>query len=183
MQRFLVPHPDRPCEAVSQIAVEVARTAAARLTLSYRVAAGPGLVIPPPAPGIRADGLWKHTCFEAFVRAADGAGYYELNLSPSGAWAAYRFGAYRDGMAAADIAAPRIAWTATDDGYELSAAVDLGALPDLAGAPWRLGLAAVIEEASGRSGYWALAHPPGKADFHHHDGFALDLPQPMIPGP
>ena len=38
-----------------------------------------------------------------------------------------------------------------------------------------LGLSAVIEEANGRKSYWALAHPPGKADFHHADCFA-ELP-------
>jgi hypothetical protein len=43
-------------------------------------------------------------------------------------------------------------------------------------APWRLGLSAVIEDTRGSLSYWALAHPPGKPDFHHADGFALELP-------
>jgi hypothetical protein len=34
----------------------------------------------------------------------------------------------------------------------------------------------VIEETNGRKSYWALAHPPGKPDFHHSDCFALGLP-------
>ena len=29
--------------------------------------------------------------------------------------------------------------------------------------------------ACGGISYWALAHPPGKPDFHHADGFALEL--------
>jgi hypothetical protein len=40
---------------------------------------------------------------------------------------------------------------------------------------WRLGLSAVIEETNGTISYWAVAHPPGKADFHHSDCFALEL--------
>jgi hypothetical protein len=40
---------------------------------------------------------------------------------------------------------------------------------------WRLGLSAIIEEASGQRSYWALAHPPGKPDFHHPDSFALEV--------
>jgi hypothetical protein len=36
-------------------------------------------------------------------------------------------------------------------------------------------LAAVIDETSGHKSYWALAHPPGKADFHHSDCFALEF--------
>ena len=39
-----------------------------------------------------------------------------------------------------------------------------------------VGLSAVIEETSGRKSYWSLAHPPGKADFHHSDCFAHALP-------
>jgi len=42
-------------------------------------------------------------------------------------------------------------------------------------ARWRLGLSALIEEPSGHKSYWALAHPPGKADFHHPDCFAHEL--------
>ena len=178
MQRFLVPHPDRPCEAVSQIAVEAARTGASRLSLRYRLAAGPGLVVPPAERPARTDGLWKHTCFEAFVRAPGADAYVEVNLSPSGQWAAYRFDAYRKGMAQAEIGPPEILWSGTADGFELAATLDLGAVADLANAPWRLGLSAVIEETSGRTSYWALAHPPGRADFHHSDGFVLDLPPP-----
>jgi hypothetical protein len=37
------------------------------------------------------------------------------------------------------------------------------------------GLSAVIADKDGRTAYWALAHPPGKADFHHKDCFALQL--------
>jgi hypothetical protein len=43
-------------------------------------------------------------------------------------------------------------------------------------AIWQLDLAAVIEERGGRISYWALAHPPGKPDFHHSDCFTLEFP-------
>jgi hypothetical protein len=39
----------------------------------------------------------------------------------------------------------------------------------------RLALAAVSEAAGGRLTYWALQHPPGEPDFHHPDGFVLEL--------
>jgi hypothetical protein len=42
-------------------------------------------------------------------------------------------------------------------------------------SPLHLGLSAVLEEANGRKSYWALAHPPGKADFHHADCFTLEF--------
>jgi hypothetical protein len=41
---------------------------------------------------------------------------------------------------------------------------------------WIAGVSAVIEEANGAKSYWALAHPPGKPDFHHPDCFRLELP-------
>jgi hypothetical protein len=34
----------------------------------------------------------------------------------------------------------------------------------------------VIEAADGGKSYWALAHPPGRPDFHHAAGFAAHLP-------
>ncbi len=30
-----------------------------------------------------ADALWKHTCFEAFLRPGQSSGYYEFNFSPT----------------------------------------------------------------------------------------------------
>ena len=51
--------------------------------------------VPQPDTPERADGLWKHTCFEAFISASGLSGYYELNFSPSGQWAIYSFDRYR----------------------------------------------------------------------------------------
>lgn len=44
---------------------------------------------------------------------------------------------------------------------------------------WRMAASAVVEEADGTKSYWALAHPPGKPDFHHEAGFVLELPPSM----
>ncbi len=41
---------------------------------------------------------------------------------------------------------------------------------------WMIGLSAVIEELDGRKSYWALAHAPGKPDFHQRTCFVLQLP-------
>lgn len=178
MRQVLTLHPDSRCAAVSRIDVEALRPRAGVLALRYVVGGrADGLRLPPPAAPERVDELWRHGCFEAFVRAASGEAYYEFNLAPSTAWAAYRFTDYRSGMAAADgMEAPRILGRADDAGYVLHAELALGELPDLpADAPWRLGLSAVIEAADGGLSYWALAHPPGKPDFHHPDGFAIEL--------
>ncbi|GAA0870033.1 hypothetical protein GCM10009116_18690 [Brevundimonas basaltis] len=119
------------------------------------------------APG-RADDLWRHTCFEAFVSTDDG--YVEYNLSPSNQWASYRFNGPRIGMRAADEVATVEGLDGAGDMMALEARI---ALPP--GAK-RLGLSAVIEGADGAMSYWALAHPSAKPDFHHPDSFVLDLP-------
>jgi hypothetical protein len=175
MRTILTLHPDGRCAAVTAIAAEVERPEAGVLSLRYVVTgAMDGLVLPPPAAAERTDELWRHTCFEAFIGAPDQAGYDEINLAPSGQWAAYRFDGYRQGMAPLEpYRVLAMAMSATDHGLELSATL---CLEHLAARPWRLGLSAVIEETNGRISYWAMAHPAGRPDFHHRDGFALELP-------
>lgn len=170
MKKSLNPHPNSTPGAANRIEVEARRGDGGVLELRYVIKGDiSGLLIPQPSRSARTDGLWQHTCFEAFVGAADG--YYELNFSPSGEWAAYRFSGYREGMKPADIAPPVIAWAAGVSEAELQAAFQLPA--DVSGP---FGLSAVIEERNRRKSYWAPAHPAAKPDFHHRDGFIFDLP-------
>ena len=170
-------HPDSNGGDAFRVAVEIGRPEPALLALRYRVT-GPlrNLRLPPAAPPARTDELWRQTCFEAFVMDP-GGGYLELNFAPSSQWAAYRFDGYRAGMAAlAAVAAPRIATAAEGDQLEVRVAADLGGVDGFDRAPsWRLGVSVVLEDSDGRISYWALAHAPGKPDFHHPDGFAFDL--------
>ena len=175
---LLFAHPDAPGDAAWSIAVETQLDAGPTLACRYSLIGDMEHVrVPGARAGRRADDLWKHTCFEAFVAADDTAGYFEFNFSPSLEWAAYRFTDYRAGMSAAPVAqAPGLQVRRTASQLELAANVHLAGLEPLCSAPvLRLGLAAVIEEDNGRLSYWALQHPPGKADFHHPDGFALEL--------
>jgi hypothetical protein len=176
MLHVLTPHPDLTCAAAVRVEVDATRAHPDVLALRYSVIGAIGaLHLPPPAAPVRADELWKHTCFEAFVGVPQEEAYYEFNLSPSTRWAAYRFSAYRQGMAvAAEAGEPRIETHASSDVYTLSASLDLAGLVLPKGA-WPLALSAVIEEQNGRKSYWALAHPPGKPDFHHRDGFTVSL--------
>ena len=176
MRQALKLHPDSRCDAA--IHVEVARPRPGVLGLRYCMTGKTnGLILPPIAAPTRADELWRHTSFEAFVRPAPGEAYYEFNFSPSTQWAAYRFASYRSGMSiASEIAAPRVEVQPNGANLEMQVLLEVPGLPS--DAAWRLGLSAVIEETNGRLSYWALAHPPGKPDFHHSDCFALELPGP-----
>ena len=179
MRHRLKLHPDSLCVPVARIEVEVMRPCAGQLLLSYLVTGKiSDLRLRRATVSSRTDELWQHTCFEAFVRASPSAAYYEFNFAPSTQWAAYRFGAYRDEMyKTSEVSAPSIDVRSRGELYELQASLALVGVPDLpSDAVWGLGLSAVIEETSGRKSYWALAHPPGKADFHHADCFAYELP-------
>lgn len=185
-RRTLRVHPETICAAVNQIEVEVARPRPGTLIFTYVITGRiDALAIPPLANAARTDDLWQHTCFEAFLRKAEGEGYYEFNFAPSTQWAAYRFSGYRaERRDVSEIDAPAIAVEADADRYRLRASLNVDGLQRLSpnGAAsasnrtGRFGLAAVIEETSGCRSYWALAHPPGKPDFHHADCFTLEVP-------
>ena len=171
----LLRHADNFTESVRAIDVALDWTEAAILRLRYNIIGDiRRLRIPQfSAPG-RQDGLWEHTCFEAFVKGPAEA-YYEFNFSPSRQWAAYRFDAYRQGMVELALpSAPPVHVESLPGCFTLETVVDLNGSTLLdAGSQPKMGLAAVIEESNGSLSYWALCHPPGKADFHHPDGFVL----------
>jgi hypothetical protein len=174
----LAAHPSTPNSAVRRLGVQLRAEEPDILVFRYSLDADMSRVrVPPSGAGGRADALWKHTCFEAFVAPADAPGYHEFNFSPSLDWAIYRFSAYREGMAPAEVGrVPEVSVRRGDNGLELRSTVHLGQLADLRDARHlRIALAAVIEDENGRLSYWGLRHPPGKADFHHPDGFALEV--------
>lgn len=152
------------------------RTAVNALRLTYMVYGKmDDLALPAPAAPLPKDGLWRTTCFEAFVRVKGERIYRELNFSPSSELAAYLLRDYRDPdrLDAALPAPPEIQLSVLKAaGLELR--VDLRI--DLPPGPCLLNLAAVIEERDGTQSYWALAHPPGDPDFHHPDCFQLEFP-------
>jgi len=174
----LIAHTSTPNDGVRSLGVRLRTEEPGILVFQYSLEADMSRVrVPPSGGGGRADTLWEHTCFEAFVAPADGPGYHEFNFSPSHDWAIYRFSAYREGMAPAEVGrAPEISVRRGDDRLELQSAVRLGQMADLRDArELRIALAAVIEDENGRLSYWGLRHPPGKPDFHHPNGFALKV--------
>jgi hypothetical protein len=174
----LLVHPVTPQGPVREFDVDADRPGGRTLCLSYRLAGDLSqLRLPASVPAARADDLWHHTCFEAFIAPSGSPGYSEFNFSPSGQWAAYSFVGYRTGRRPLDLpAAPAATWRHTDGRLELAVEIPLEGL--FAGAcdgALRLALSAVIEEQSGTIAHWALRHPENKPDFHHPDGFVLEL--------
>lgn len=177
----LMPYPGTASTAVSAIDVEVQRLGDVGLSLRYRAWGDTvRLCLPPIAESGRADGLWRHTCFEAFIRPEGESGYLELNAASSGQWATYRFTDYRRGMVAANVEPWAFEVCLHNDHLELAIEMEPGrfAQLDLPTPGWQVGLSAVIEDIDGSLTYWAPAHPSDKPDFHHPDSFVLTLPAP-----
>lgn len=147
------------------------------LVVRYRLTGDlPQLALPPRGPGGRVDGLWRHTCFEFFVRPRGSAGYSEVNLAPSTAWAAYAFDAYRAGMRPIEPLSPQIDVESSPRLLTLAAVFPLATLVDETVAACDAALAAVIEARDGSLSYWALAHPdPLRPDFHHPESFVHEI--------
>lgn len=169
-------HPETPCPAVRGVAVELARLGADQLQLRYRIDGDmKSLLVPAATHAQRAAELWQHTCCELFLAAGNAAAYQEYNFSPSGCWAAYQFGGYRaDRQQLALRAAPLVHCVYAATSLVLTAQLPLDARYAPGRARVRVGLTTVIETVAGALSYWALQHPPGRADFHHAAGH-LDM--------
>jgi hypothetical protein len=177
----LMRHPETYSQAVHGIEARVGWTQGGELATSFALKGELSrLRIPPPGPPRRADRLWQHTCFELFVSVKGASAYHEFNFAPSGEWAAYAFRRYREAVPLAeDEIAPRITMRSARNRLDLDAIVGLDSLPTIQRhAALRIALSAVVEEERGIFSYWALKHPQGKPDFHHPDGFGLELEPP-----
>lgn len=176
----LIPHPDTPCSAITSINVELERPTATMLMLRYQAIGRLANIMVPDEvePGFQ-DGLWRETCFEAFIGRADRPAYVEYNFSPSGRYAAYGFDDYRQGMR------PLLNTTinnylsafGANDWIELCWRIELSSDCD----NYQIGLSAVMAGIDGTKSYWALAHAPGPPDFHNSDCFIATLPAPNAP--
>lgn len=178
----LLCHPECRSDAVRAVRARVRRSAGGALAVAFTIDADvERLRVPAPRPARFAERLWEHTCCEVFVARKGAAAYHEFNLSPSGEWAAWSFGRYREREGPAFSFSstglePRIHVRRSAGVLELDATIRLDLISaEHARAALALGLSAVIEHADGSLAYWALHHAPGKPDFHHTDAFALAI--------
>ena len=176
-ERALACHPEKPSRSVRTIQACVSRARDGGIAITYSLEGQISrLCLPARSAPMRVHGLWRHTCFEAFLSVEAAPRYYEFNFAPSGQWAAYAFQSYREGGPLPQASDPQITVRTSIDRFELDALIcreSLSALP--LNARLLLGLSAVIEENDGVVSYWALKHPPGPPDFHHASGFVLEL--------
>ena len=182
----LVCHTASPTSAVRSIEAEISTASDGALRLQYLLEGElEQLAIPAGVSPVRADELWRHTCFEAFIAGSSSPAYCEFNFSPSTQWAAYGFTRYRQEMTPLECGSSLPVGVRCSNGrLELEASLSHMALRALSGdGDIRLALAAIIKEKQGRLSYWALAHPSSSPDFHHPGSFALHLQRPVAGAP
>jgi hypothetical protein len=176
----LVCHPAAPCLAPFEIHVQWTPERQGvgwcmRLVYSVRGPLG-RLRFPAPATASACDGLWAHTCFEAFFSEPAATAYRELNFSPSTHWAHYRFERERvRDEAPPPLAIPEVQFVlAAPDQCKLSSRVAIKANQSDQSATW-FAPTAVLELSDGSLSYWAVHHPKPKPDFHARDGWCVPL--------
>ena len=177
MLMTLLPHTSTPCAAVHALQVSIIRSSKADWQLQYTLQGNLNrLRLPALTPSHAADGLWEHTCFEAFIGAQGNSHYHEFNFAPSTAWAAYAFRDYRQRVAWDVPIAPVIIRQQTTQQLTVTVLLADALLPACTkGKALQVGLTAVIEAADGNKSYWALHHPSERPDFHHRDGLIYEI--------
>ena len=166
-RHVLQPHALTPCAAVEAVVVELERASADLLEVRWRIV-GDIAALRVPVEALDPERLWEHTCVELFAAPAVGEGYVEWNVSPTGQVATFAFSSYR-------VRTPAPSASAAVDVDVQPRALRLTARVPILDAA-RLSLTAVIEDADGALSYWAVHHPCARADFHHRDGFVVELP-------
>src|SRR5581483_2754582 len=125
---------------------------------------------------VRADNLWRKTCFEFFIAEKDKPNYWEFNFSPSGNWNCYSFIRYKQNMQEETrIQNPATFMAKADDSLFISANLKIASLIP-ADKQLELGISAVILDKNASESFWALKHCARLPDFHQRESFIIQLP-------
>ncbi|SFG04755.1 hypothetical protein SAMN05518801_106110 [Novosphingobium sp. CF614] len=175
----LTSHPAHPPLLVRSVEARIIGFDAAWLRARWKILGAGQLVVPAFAGKGRAEGLWRTTCFELFIRPPGGEAYVEINLSPSERWNVYDFTARREGMSERPMPRePECGLRLGTDMAIFDAAIPASGLP---AGPWRCGFTAVIEEQGAATSYWALTHTGDAPDFHDPACFQEEVAAPGTP--
>lgn len=171
--QILRPHPTAPPHAVTSVTCSATWRNSRDWVFSFIVSRPPeALRLPEAAMPARADGLWRKTCFEVFLRRPGETAYQEFNFSPSGEWAAYSFDDYRKHRHDLDIGTLFIT-TSDPDQFAMASVARLESLgvdsetarllaastrdTPMLGPALQFGLSAMLDSnGSGEDGQWLV---------------------------
>jgi hypothetical protein len=132
------------------------------------------LCLPEPAESRAMDGLWAHTCFEAFFSEPPSAAYREFNFSPSTQWAHYRFSTERTPDPSGPAPATPVVQSPEVSHNRLVMTASVAAKP-VTQLETLFSPTAVLELTDGSLSYWAVNHPAPLPDFHARAGWTTPL--------
>jgi len=170
-------HAGQPCPAVLKLEASISLQERGILIDFHLQGAIPDIELPVRRSGVQGptDGLWEHTCMEAFISTPTDTAYREFNFSPSGDWAAYAFDDYRHRSKGWKPMTIPQSSTQTDGKrfWHMQILIPSKLLPE--SSRFQTGLSAVIETRGGLRAYWALSHATAQPDFHDRSGFCLNI--------
>lgn len=111
--------------------------------------------------------LWRHTCFELFIRDRHGEGYEEINCSPGGRFSRTYLSSYRNVHSVREFhTAPDIICSRQGDSCEYAicfAGIDI--------VQGEIAVAVITADDRGTRRFWGMNHRGDIPDFHHDDNF------------
>ena len=163
----LIPFHAGPNTNLFSVTAELFQESNSKLILDFEISGDLELITWPNLQkgSPRLENLWQHTCLETFFTTSEleNGPYVEINCAPSGAWNAYDFSSYRQGMQNSPNITARLekyAMDATTARFQIEIESKVS-IPLFA-----FNLSAVIEFSDGSISYWAIRHPSEKPDFH-----------------
>lgn len=119
---------------------------------------------------VRADDLWRDTCFELFWSELDHEDYFECNIQANGQWNIYHFDSYRSPQVPRETSEYQVVRIVSEEG-RVECTIEREAP-----LPRRLecGLSAVIMTDSGEL-FYALTHKGTVPDFHIRESFVVRI--------
>src|SRR5918993_1310785 len=129
-QRALACHSETPSQSVRTMQARVSQARDGGIAITYLIKGQISrLSLPAKSAPSRVDGLWQHTCFEAFISVKGAPAYREFNFAPSGEWAAYALKDYRDRSPLSPDSNPQIKMRVLGNRLEVDALIRPECLP------------------------------------------------------
>jgi len=166
----------KPHTAINNLTVEASlKVTRESIGLIFRVKGDiEAYLFPEEKQTLRADELWKATCFELFLAHEDGEEYFELNISPSLAWNFYKLKSYRATLQPFLFSAiPTITTQKSKNCYTLTFNLTQEELDFRAFK--RYNLATILLTKEQKQTFWALNPLSEKTDFHDKGSFMSRL--------
>lgn len=127
-------------------------------------------LFPQKSKQIRANELWKATCFELFLANGQKEDYYELNFSSSLAWNFYYLSAYRAEVQEVELLSePKIETHIKEDAFQISFELEVEAC--LLEQFDIYNVTSILLTQENERTFWSEKHLTVVPDFHHRDNF------------